>query len=216
VALAHEVGTPLNIISARAEFILRGTGTDDPNREDLEAIVGQIDRISRIITSLLDAVRPQAPKLEATPVAPIVRDLWPLLELAARQRHVTLVERVEPGVPHVRADASQIQQVLINLVVNALEATSGGGAVTVSARAAAHDGHAGVAIAVADTGSGIAPELHARIFESFFSTKPRGQGTGLGLAISRDIVRAHGGDIRLESAPGAGSTFTVWLPVVAS
>ena len=216
VALAHEVGTPLNIISARAEFVLRGTATDDPDREDLEAIVGQIDRISRIITTLLDAVRPQAPKLEPTAVPQIVRDLWPLLELAARQRNVILTERVEPGLPEVRADASQLQQVLINLVVNALEATPADGAVTVSARAAARDGHAGVAVAVADTGSGIAPELHARIFETFFSTKPRGQGTGLGLAISRDIVRAHGGDIHLQSAPGAGSTFTVWLPAATS
>jgi signal transduction histidine kinase len=213
VALAHEVGTPLNIISARAEFILRGAAMDDPNREDLEAIVHQIDRISRIITSLLDAVRPQAPKLEPTPVAGIVRDLWPLLGLAARQRGVTLIERVQDGLPLVRADAGQLQQVLINLVVNALEATPTDGQVIVSARTAAREGRPGVAIAVADTGSGIAPELHAKIFETFFTTKPRGQGTGLGLAISRDIVRAHGGDILLESTPGAGSTFTMWLPV---
>ena len=216
VALAHEVGTPLNIISARAEFVLRGAATDDPDREDLEAIVGQIDRISRIISSLLDAVRPQAPKLEPTAVTQVIRDLWPLLGLAARQRTVTLVERVEPDLPLVRADASQLQQVLINLVINALEATSADGTVTVSARPAPRDGRAGVALAVTDTGTGIAPELHARIFESFFSTKPRGQGTGLGLAISRDIVRAHGGDIHLESSPGAGSTFTVWLPVTSS
>ena len=216
VALAHEVGTPLNIISARAEFILRGAAKDDPDREDLEAIVGQIDRISRIITTLLDAVRPQAPKLEPTPVAPIMRELWPLFELAARQRSVLLVQQLDEALPLVSADVSQLQQVLINLVVNALEATPAAGCVTVSARGAARDGRAGVALAVADTGSGITPELHARIFEAFFSTKPRGQGTGLGLAISRDIVRAHRGDIQLESQPGAGSTFTVWLPVAPS
>ncbi len=216
VALAHEVGTPLNIISARAEFVLRGAATDDPDREDLEAIVGQIDRISRIITSLLDAVRPQAPKLEPTPTRGGRAGL-----VAAAGARGAAAERdarrgVEQALPQVRADASQLQQVLINLVVNALEATPAAGAVTVSARAAARNGQAGVAIAVADTGSGIAPELHARIFESFFSTKPRGQGTGLGLAISRDIVRAHGGTLDLESAPGAGSTFTVWLPVAPS
>ena len=212
VALAHEVGTPLNIISARAEFILRGLPADAQDREDLEAIVGQIDRISRIITSLLDAVRPQAPKLERTSAARVIQDLSPLLGLAARQRGVQLTEAVDESLPLVRADAGQLQQVLINLVVNALEATPDGGRVTVSARAAIHGAQSGVAIAVADTGSGIAPELQAKIFETFFTTKPRGQGTGLGLAISRDIARAHGGHLHVESVPGAGATFTLWVP----
>jgi signal transduction histidine kinase len=216
VALAHEVGTPLNIISARAEFILRGLPAEAPDREDLEAIVGQIDRISRIITSLLDAVRPQAPKLEPTSVSQVVRDLSPLLGVAARQRGIKLDEVVDEGLPLVRADAGQLQQVLINLVVNALEATPEGGQVTVSARMVAREAQPGVALAVADTGSGITPELQGKIFESFFTTKPRGQGTGLGLAISRDIARAHGGDLHVESVPAAGSTFTLWLPVTES
>jgi len=212
VALAHEVGTPLNIISARAEFILRGLPAEAQDREDLEAIVGQIDRISRIITSLLDAVRPQAPKLEPISVAQVVRDLSPLLGLAARQRGVKLADAVDDALPLVRADAGQLQQVLINLVVNALEATPASGEVIVSGRAETHEARPGVAVAVADTGSGIAAELQGRIFETFFTTKPRGQGTGLGLAICRDIARAHGGDLRVESTPGVGSTFTLWLP----
>lgn len=212
VALAHEVGTPLNIISARAEFMLRGLRPDAPDREDLEAIVGQIDRISRIISGLLDAVRPQAPKLEPIEVAQVVGDLWPLLGLAARQRGIELTQAVDDGLPLVRADAGQLQQVLINLVINALEATPDGGRVTVSVRAVTREARSGVTIAVTDTGSGIAPDLHVRIFETFFTTKPRGQGTGLGLAICRDIARAHGGDLHVESVPGAGSTFTLWLP----
>jgi signal transduction histidine kinase len=212
VALAHEVGTPLNIISARAEFILRALPAEDPQREDLEAIVGQIDRISRIIQSLLDAVRPQAPKLEPTSVSQVVRDLWPLLGIAARQRRIKLIQVIEDATPLVRGDAGQLQQVLINLVVNALEATPGGGEVKVSAGAAAREGRPGVELTVADTGSGIAPELFGRIFETLFTTKPRGQGTGLGLAICRDIARAHGGDLGVTSTPGAGSTFTLWVP----
>jgi signal transduction histidine kinase len=216
VALAHEVGTPLNIISARAEFILRGLPANAADRADLEAIVGQIDRISRIITSLLDVVRPQAPKLAPISSAQVIRDLSPLLGLAARQRGIRFAVEVDegqaPALPMVYADAGQLQQVLINLVVNALEATPDGGAVTVSVRAAEHDARSGVAISVADTGSGIAPELQGRIFETFFTTKPRGQGTGLGLAISRDIARAHGGDLGVDSEPGKGSTFTLWIP----
>jgi signal transduction histidine kinase len=212
VALAHEVGTPLNIISARAEFMLRGLPADAPDRADLDAIVGQIDRISRIITSLLDAVRPQAPKLEPTLAAQVLGDLSPLLDLAARHRGIALAQVVDDPLPLVRADAGQLQQVLINLVVNALEATPHGGEVRIAARGVARDRRPGVAIAVSDTGSGIAPELQAKIFESFFTTKPRGQGTGLGLAISRDIARAHGGELEVVSTPGAGATFTLWLP----
>lgn len=213
VALAHEVGTPLNIMSARAELILRGLPPGAADRADLESIVVQIDRVSRIISSLLDVVRPQPPKLEPTSVPQAVADLWPLLSLAARQRGIDLVRAIDDGLPEVRADAGQVQQILINLVVNALEATQHGGRVTVAVRAVSRGAQPGVTVAVADTGSGIASELHERIFESFFTTKPRGQGTGLGLGICRDIARAHGGDLQLESEPGVGSTFTLWLPV---
>jgi two-component system, NtrC family, sensor kinase len=213
VALAHEVGTPLNIMSARAELMLRGLPADATDRADLESIVAQIDRVSRIISSLLDVVRPQPPKLEPTSVPQAVADLWPLLGLAARQRGIDLVQKIDDGLPEARADAGQVQQILINLVVNALEATQHGGRVTVAVQAAPREGRPGVTVAVADTGSGIAPELHDKIFESFFTTKPRGQGTGLGLGICRDIARAHGGDLQLESEPGVGSAFTLWLPV---
>jgi signal transduction histidine kinase len=100
----------------------------------------------------------------------------------------------------------------LNLVVNALEATPPDGRVNVAARGRLRDGQRGVALIVSDTGSGIAPELHTKVFETFFTTKPRGQGTGLGLAISRDIARAHGGNISVDSVPGVGATFTVWVP----
>jgi signal transduction histidine kinase len=212
VAVAHEVGTPLNIISARAEFLLRDLPAGDPRQEDLEAIVAQIERISRIITSLLDAVRPQAPKLEPISAEYVIGDLLPLLGLAARQRGITLTHAVDDDLPLLRGDTGQLQQVVLNLVVNALEATPPDGRVNVAARARLHDGQRGVALIVSDTGSGIAPELQTKVFATFFTTKPRGQGTGLGLAISRDIARAHGGNISVDSVPGAGATFTVWVP----
>ena len=212
VALAHEVGTPLNVISARAEMLLRSLPPDGRDHRDLEAIVGQIDRISRIITSLLDAVRPQAPKLEPIAVGGVIDDIAPLLAVATRQRGIAFSLALAEGLPSVLADAGQLQQVVINLVVNALEATGDGGEVTVSARAVAHDDRAGVAIAVTDTGGGIAPELLDKIFETFFTTKPRGQGTGLGLSICRDIARAHRGDLAVERTPGSRSTFTLWVP----
>jgi two-component system NtrC family sensor kinase len=111
----------------------------------------------------------------------------------------------------VPGDADGLSQVLLNLLTNALAATPAGGRVEVSATAAGRDGRPGVATAVADTGSGIAPEHLTRIFDPFFSTKRSG-GTGLGLSICRDIVRAHDGVLSVESAPGTGARFTVWLP----
>jgi signal transduction histidine kinase len=210
-ALAHEVGTPLNIISGRAETLLKALPADDRAGEDLRAIIGQIDRISRTIGSLLDTVRPRRPELRPTRLADVLPPLLPLLEHAARQRGVTLEAEVT-GAPALLADTGQLQQVLINLVVNALEATPPGGRVTVQATRRTHGTADGVAIAVADTGSGIAPEHVARLFEPFFTTKPRGQGTGLGLAICREIVRGHGGEITVETALQSGTTITAWIP----
>jgi signal transduction histidine kinase len=212
--LAHEVGTPLNIISGRAEFALRSLPVDDPRREDLEAIIKQIDRISRVITGLLDVVRPATPKLEPLAVGAAVDEVVPLLRHAAVQRGIALEHTIDDGGLRVRGDAGQLQQVLLNLVVNALEATPAGGRVTIAAQADRRHGREGVVLRVADTGTGIAADVLPRIFESFFSTKPRGQGTGLGLAICRDIAKAHGGEMTVESRPGAGSVFALWIPAI--
>ena len=210
--LAHEVGTPLNIISGRAEFTLRNMAADDPNREDVEAIIKQIDRISRVISGLLDVVRPEVPKLEPLVVGDVVGELVPLLRHAARQRGVALETVPRDAGVRVRGDTAQLQQVLMNLVVNAFEATPSGGRVSISTAPLAREGRPGVALAVSDSGMGIAPEVRPRIFEAFFTTKSRGQGTGLGLAICRDIAKSHGGELTVESRPGEGATFTLWLP----
>jgi signal transduction histidine kinase len=212
-ALAHEVGTPLNIILGRAEFHLKNLAADDPSRQDLETIIGQIDRISRIINSLLDTVRPQKPDLRPMSLTSVLEPLLPLLHHAARARGVTLQASTgDDQVPELLADRGQVEQVLINLVLNGLEATPAGGRVEVSATPADRDGRPGVLISVRDTGPGIPADVLPKIFDPFFTTKPPGQGTGLGLSICRDIVRTHGGEIAVQSGAGGGATFTVWLP----
>jgi signal transduction histidine kinase len=213
--VAHEVGTPLNIISGRAEFALRHSPATDPRREDLEAIINQIDRISRVISGLLDVVRPASPKLEPISAGGVVDELVPLLRHAARQRGIGLEFHRGDGDARVDGDAGQLQQVLLNLGVNALEATPAGGRVTISTERSRRGDDDGVALTVSDTGTGIAADVLPRIFESFFTTKPRGQGTGLGLAICRDIARTHGGEMTVTSRPGEGSTFALWMPVSA-
>jgi signal transduction histidine kinase len=210
--LAHEIGTPLNIISGRAEMLVDTLHADDPRRDELSGIVHQIDRISAIIRSLLDTSRQNKPEAQPVAVSDVVLRLWPLMEHAARRRGLVIRSAVDPNLPKVLGDANELQQVLINLLMNAFEATPRGGRTMLTAAPENRGGRPGVAIAVHDTGSGIAPEALARIFEPFYSTKPAGQGTGLGLPISRDIVREHGGHLEVSKTGSDGTTVTVWLP----
>lgn len=213
-ALAHEVGTPLNIVSGRAEFLQLSPSLDDAARRDLGIIVAQIERISKIIRSLLDSVRPQKLEIQPTVLADVLDRILPLLNHPARRRGVVIAVTAPADLPPLLADPGQLQQVLINLVLNGLDVTPAGGTVSIGARAIHAGERSGIAIAVSDTGPGIPAELRAKVFEPFFTTKPAGQGTGLGLAICRDIIKGHGGEITVESAPGGGTTFTVWLPDV--
>jgi len=210
--IAHEVGTPLNIISGRAEILLRSLPADDPGRAELQVIIGQIDRISGIIRSLLDTVRPQKPEVQAVVLGSVVERLVPLLGHMGRRGGISIVTDVPPDLPRIAADPGQLQQVLINLLINALEASPPGGRITVTARVCRHEDRPGVATTVTDSGSGIPREVVGKIFEPFFTTKPTGQGTGLGLAICRDITQSHEGALSVESREGEGTTFTLWLP----
>jgi signal transduction histidine kinase len=210
--LAHEVGTPLNIISGRAEFLMQNLPIGDERRADLNVIVEQIDRISAMIRSLLDTVRPVKPDIQPTQLKRVVDRLLLLLEHAARRHGVTLEVAIPETLPSILADRNQLQQVLINLLMNAFEAARPAGNVRLTARPTPRRSRPGVEITVIDDGPGIAAPLQSRIFEPFFSTKPPGEGTGLGLPICRDIVKSLEGEIRVESAPGSGATFGVWLP----
>ncbi|MBI2218675.1 MAG: HAMP domain-containing protein [Candidatus Rokubacteria bacterium] len=211
-ALAHEVGTPLNIISGRAEFLQQSLAADDRHRYDLEIIIGQIDRISGIIRSLLDTVRPAKPEIQRVDVAGVVDRLYPLVRHAARRDGVTLEADLPAALPAVSADPNQLQQVLINLLMNALDAVEPGGHVRVAAAPSRQGERDGVSLTVVDSGPGIPPEVRTRMFEPFFTTKSPGRGTGLGLTICRDIVKEHGGEIQVDSAPAHGTRISVWLP----
>jgi two-component system NtrC family sensor kinase len=129
-----------------------------------------------------------------------------------RKRGIAMTTSIPETLPDVAGDPGRLQQVFINLLVNAVEATPDDGQITIRAWPCPSDGRAGVSVEVTDTGSGISPDALGQVFEPFYTTKPVGQGTGLGLAISRDIIRDHGGTIVAQSRPGQGATFMVWLP----
>jgi two-component system, NtrC family, sensor kinase len=210
--IAHEVGTPLNIISGRAEMVLRSLPPEHSSRQDLERIIHQIDRLSNIVRSLLDTVRLGKLEVQRVSVETLIGQLLLLLEHVGRKRGISMTTSIPKDLRDVAGDPSRLQQVFINLMMNAVEATPPNGMISVRAEPCPNDGRAGVSIAVTDTGAGIPPDALGQIFEPFYTTKPLGEGTGLGLAISRDIIRDHGGLILVQSRPGHGSTFSVWLP----
>jgi signal transduction histidine kinase len=215
-SIAHEIGTPLNIISGRAEFLMKMAAPGTAEREDLEGIVAQIDRISRIIYGLLDSVRPRGADARPIAVAAAVQGFLPLLHHLARGRDVSLTTSIPAGLPAMQADPDQLQQIVMNLVLNAVDATPAGGRVVIGAREERRQGRPGIALTVSDTGAGIPPEVLPHVFDAFFTTKAPGQGTGLGLAICRHLVIGLDGEIDVRSEPGAGSTFTAWIPAGAA
>jgi two-component system NtrC family sensor kinase len=165
-----------------------------------------------MIRSLLDTVRPVKPHIEPTKLKELVDHLLVLLAHTARRHGVSLDVAIPDNLPLIRTDGNQLQQVLINILMNAFEAARPAGHVSIAATAAKRIDRSGVEIAIRDTGAGIPSALIPRIFEPFFSTKLPGEGTGLGLPICRDILKRLGGDITVESTPGTGATFLVWLP----
>jgi len=211
--IAHEVGTPLNIISGRAEMVMASLPPAHPAREDLERIIQQIDRVSNIVRSLLDAVWLGKLEIQRVPLGLLIGRLLPLLDHVVRKRGIAMTTRIPATLPDVAGDPGRLQQVFINLLMNAVEATPDDGQIAIAAWAGAHGERDGVSVEVSDTGPGIPPDALAQVFEPFYTTKPVGQGTGLGLAISRDIIRDHGGTIAARNGEGGrGAAFTVWLP----
>jgi PAS domain S-box-containing protein len=168
---------------------------------------GEINRLDYIITQFLQAIRPTAPQLKLYSLNDVVHKTLELLRPEVENRGLTLRTYLARQLPATPIDPAQIQQVLVNLIKNALQATTKGGALTLQTG----EGADGVWVSVADTGGGIPQEQINRIFEPFYTTKKK--GSGLGLMIVQRIVRAHGGRIELESQVGRGTTFRVWLPL---
>jgi two-component system NtrC family sensor kinase len=224
--VAHEIGTPLNVISGRAEVLDRAVPRDHPDRRNLDVILSQAERIKGIIRALLDYTRPRRPALRPEPILPILGRVASLLIDRSQRRNVRLHLDLPIGLPPVLADREHLQQVFLNLITNALDATGPGGVVRISTgpepelapdgRASILRGKAGAptqAVHVIDTGKGLTAEDLNHVFEPFFSTKRSGQGTGLGLPITEEIVRAHRGEIEMLSIPDKGTEVIVRLPL---
>jgi len=206
--MAHEIGSPLAVIRGRAEQVLREVNAG-PRAEDLRVIIKHIDNVSTTIRQILDFSRRPANERRPVALEVALERARELLQWRLDARTLALEVELEPGLPALSADPDQLQQVLVNLILNACDASEAGGRVELAA-GATPEGM--VRIDVVDHGSGIAPENMNAVFDPFFTTKQRGQGTGLGLPIAASIVRNHGGQISLASVPGQGTTARVLWP----
>ena len=227
--VAHEIGTPLNIISGRTEMLDRVIPRDHPERRHLDVVLKQTERISGIIRSLLDYARPQRPMLRQEELLPILARVADLLLGRCRAKQVRIQLDLPVGLPPILGDADRLQQLFLNLLVNALDASPAAGTIRVTTgpdpvlpdedRIGIVPGKAEgpcLAIHIVDRGKGIPPEQLDQIFQPFFSTKRRGQGTGMGLPIVEEIVRAHRGEIEILSIPENGTEAIVRLPFASS
>jgi len=225
-SVAHEIRNPLTGIAAGVQYLSRGIPPADPQREHLEFIVDEIRRLDRIVQDLFDITHPRRLQLLARPIDETVQRAVQCIEALSCARGVTVTLELAPRTPPVPHDPDQLEQVLINLLKNAIEASPAAATVRLrvsplpaaatqrgraTGRARPAQGPLGVQIQVEDRGCGIAPEAQLTVFEPFFTTKPG--GTGLGLYISHDIIKRHGGSLAVNSESGRGTTFTVELPL---
>ena len=214
--VAHEINNPLTGVLTFTHMLLRRTDINDEIRSDLETIAHETERVRKIVKGLLDFSRQTALEKEQTDINKLVKSTVGLLENQALIKGITLQFEPKKDLPGRIVDRNQLQSVILNMIINAFDATQPGGTVTVSTDltvSAQSGGQKGIEIGITDTGSGISPENLDRLFDPFFTTKEVGEGTGLGLAVSYGIIERHGGTIRVQSDVGKGSTFTIWLPL---
>jgi two-component system NtrC family sensor kinase len=214
--VAHEINNPLTGVLTYTHMLLRRKDIGNDIRSDLQTIAESTERVRKIVKGLLDFSRQTKLDREPTDVNMLIRSVISPMENQALVKGVSITFDPGENLPTVTLDRNQFQSVLINLIINALDATEPGGNIniyTATGLSASDTGHKGVEITIADTGSGIPPDNLDKLFDPFFSTKEVGQGTGLGLSVSYGIVQRHGGTIRVQSEVGKGSTFFIWIPI---
>ena len=209
--MAHEIGTPMNVILGRAELLMR-KAPDERTRRGLETIVTQVERITKIMNQLLSFARKRPAERQGVDLKAVMIDVLDVLQERFIKQHIQVTKTVTPPLPKVLADPDHMHQVFLNLILNACQAMSDGGTLSL----ALHPTDATVELTIQDTGSGIPQEQLSKIFDPFFSTKAVGEGTGLGLTVVHGIVQEHQGAICVTSVPGQGTTFIVSLPIYAA
>jgi PAS domain S-box-containing protein len=212
-SMAHEFNNPLGIIMGFVEDMLSSTDPADPNYRALQIIDEEAKRCRQIVRDLMEYARPRSTEFRSTSIADVIEKTLQLVQNRLYKQKIAVEKAIEPELPCIQADSPQLEQVLVNLYLNAIDAMPEGGKLSVGARMVQTDGMAQmVVVTVADTGFGIAETDLAKIFQPFFTAKKR-RGMGLGLPICQRIVKNHGGRIEVKSQQEVGSTFIIYLPL---
>jgi signal transduction histidine kinase len=206
--VAHEVNNPLASISSLIQMMKSENGSADMG-EKLELIQTQIQRITRVTKDLTDFARARPAAKSAVEINSIVEMALRLAEFDSTFQKLKITKSLAADLPKIFADADQLQQVFLNIFLNARDATPDGGELKVLTKGQDDE----IAIEISDTGTGVEADRAKQVFDPFFTTKPAGQGTGLGLAVCYGIVTAHGGHLELRQNESGGATFVVTLPV---
>ena len=209
--VAHEVNNPLGMILGYTQLLLRNEPENTQDFQDLKIIEKHARNCKSIVEDLLKFARNAETKKGVLQVNDLVREVISVVEHQFRLDNVTIETKLDKSIPVLCADGEKLKQVFMNLLMNAKQAMAGQGQIRIST--AHHSSRNQVTIVVADTGTGIPPEVLEKVFDPFFTTKPTGEGTGLGLSVSYGIIKDHHGEIEVQSTPGKGSTFTVTFPV---
>jgi two-component system NtrC family sensor kinase len=212
--VAHEVNTPLAVISSYAQMLAKQVHGDDRQSSLLEKITKQTFRASEIVNSLLNFSRTSGTEFTDVDLNRVIKDTLTLLEHQFKTARINVEQDLYPDLPTIHGNTGKLQQVFLNLFLNAKDAMSGGGTLRISTVNGHH-----VEVKVADTGSGIAQEHIHRIYDPFFTTKTKPKtghsgGTGLGLSVTYGIIQEHAGKIRVDSVPGHGTTFVMEFPMI--
>jgi signal transduction histidine kinase len=211
--VAHELNNPLTTVTGFAELTLEELPPDAASRADIELVLREARRARDVVRRLLDFARQTESTRAPADLNEVLADVIELTRHLMHTSGVVFTNDLAPNLPWVSIDRNQMKQVFLNLFHNALQAMPSGGELKLLTRKAIRDGRAWVIASVRDTGEGIPPEYRERVFEPFFTTKSDQGGTGLGLSVTYGIVTDHGGRIEVDSQPGDGSVFTVWLPI---
>ena len=204
--VVHQAGTPLNLVSGYIQMIRDDPKTDDRTRSKLRTVDEQIQQVTRVLRTMLDHAR-QPSEAQVVSLADIIARVREVAQPRLARHNIQLQVSFADGLPPVKADATQLEMALFNLVTNALDAMPGGGTLSIAATTRPD----GIRVEIADTGSGLPADVLDRLFDPWVTTKPVGHGSGLGLAIVRDVVRAHGGSISASNTP-VGALFVIDLP----
>ncbi len=204
-AIAHEIRNPLSAISVNLQFLLRKFPEGTQERKYLELTLEGVRRIEKIVEATLNFARPSKPIVKEENINDVINATLPLVEISTLKKKIDVITKLEPELPKIRIDFKQIQQVILNILTNAVDAIESSGQIRVSSYLEEEGGVDYVVVSIADSGCGIPKDDLNKIFEPFYTRKS--DGTGLGLAISKQIMNSHGGKIEVESELGRGTTF---------